>query len=81
MFVKGQKKSIYANRRCKNKDNNPVFDESATISAFAGSYRKSVMFTVSIPVAKQPLKVTIYVIIISIYQKAVNNYTFTIPYQ
>jgi hypothetical protein len=37
----------------ENRDNHPVFDESATISArFAGSYRKSVNFTVSIPVAE-----------------------------
>ena len=53
-------------RRCQNNDNYPVFDESATISAFAGSYRKSVRFAVSIPVAKQPPKVTIY--LYSLYQ-------------
>ena len=63
---KDKRKASAKNRRCQNKDNYPVAHESATISAFAGSYRKSVRFAVSIPVAKQPPKVTIY--LYSLYQ-------------
>ena len=63
-------------RRCQNNDNYPVAHESATISAFAGSYRKSVRFAVSIPVAKQPPKVTIY--LYSLYPLLITKSTVNI---
>ena len=49
---KDKRKASAKNRRCQNKDNSPVAHESATISAFAGSYRKSVRFAVSFPIAE-----------------------------
>ena len=49
---KDKRKASAHMRRCQNNDNNPVIDESATISAFAGSYRKSVRFAVRFPIAK-----------------------------
>ena len=78
MLVKGQKKSICKNRRCQNNDNYPVAHESATISAFAGSYRKSVRFAVRFPVAKQPPKVTIY--LNSLYQSLITKSTVNITF-